>query len=196
MSHLDGIRLVLASASPRRLELLRQIGIEPLVEPAHVDETVPEGTSPEEAVVALAESKAREVVAHHRGEDLVVLGADTLVVVDGTALGKPEDDAAAAEMLSRLSGRTHQVVTGVAVIAAATGETRSGRATTEVRMRPLSDGEIAAYVASGEPHDKAGAYAIQGRAAVFVEGIVGDHSNVVGLPLPLLDRLLADLRAH
>lgn len=194
MSHLDGIRLVLASASPRRLQLLRQIGIEPLVEPAHVDETMTDGTPPEEAVVALAESKAREIADRHRGEDLVVLGADTLVVVDGTALGKPEDDAAAAEMLRRLSGRTHQVVTGVAVIATATGDSRTGLATTEVRMRPLADDEIAAYVASGEPRDKAGAYAIQGRAAVFVEGIVGDHSNVVGLPLPLVDRLLAELR--
>ncbi|QGG96832.1 Maf family protein [Actinomarinicola tropica] len=185
--------LVLASASPRRLDLLRQAGVEPAVEPADVDETSPPGATPESLAVGLARTKAQEVAAGHAGEDLVVLGADTVVVVDGRILGKPTDADDAARMLSALSGRTHHVVTGVALVDARTGRTVDGLARTDVRMRHLDAEEVAAYVATGEPLDKAGAYGIQGLAAVFVEGIEGDYTNVVGLPLPLVDVLLRQL---
>lgn len=185
--------LVLASASPRRLDLLRQAGVEPAVEPADVDETPPPGASPESLAVGLARTKAQEVAARHAGEALVVLGADTVVVVDGRILGKPVDVADATRMLTELSGRAHRVLTGVALVDARTGRTVDGLARTDVRMRHLDADEVAAYVATGEPLDKAGAYGIQGRAAVFIEGIDGDYTNVVGLPLPLVDVLLRQL---
>ncbi|MBK5221645.1 MAG: septum formation inhibitor Maf [Acidimicrobiia bacterium] len=191
--------VILASASPRRLELLRQIGIEPTVEPADVDETLDPGADLAVAVVELARAKADAVARSRlllsdRPIEAVVIGADTLVVVDGEPLGKPASPADAAAMLRRLSGRSHQVMTGVAVVHLTSGRTLDAVATTDVHVRAITDDEIDAYIATGEPFDKAGAYAIQGRAAVFVEGISGDHSNVVGLPLPLVDRLLRTLR--
>jgi septum formation protein len=188
--------VVLASASPRRLELLRQIGIEPVVEPADVDETLTDGVDVAAAVAGLAGTKARTVAARHQGERILVLGADTLVVLDGEPLGKPTDEADARDMLGRLSGREHHVMTGVAIIDTATGTDVGGVETTVVRFRALSTDEIDAYVATGEPLDKAGAYGIQGGAAAFVEELVGDHSNVVGLPLPLVERLLGELIAR
>lgn len=189
------VPLILASASPRRVELLRQVGVEPQVEPADVDEELAPGADVSTSVLRLAREKARTVAARHQGEAVLVLGADTLVVVGGVALGKPTDPDDAAAMLTSLSGRSHQVLTAVAVVDAASGRATDGLAVTTVRMRRIDAGEIAAYVATGEPLDKAGAYAIQGRAAVFVEGIEGDFTNVVGLPLPLVHRLVGELRA-
>jgi septum formation protein len=187
--------VILASASPRRLDLLRQIGIEPVVEPADVDETLEPGVDVAAAVAGLAATKARAVAAGHRGQRVIVLGADTLVVLDGEALGKPVDEADARDMLDRLSGREHEVMTGVAIIDATTGGDVGGVETTIVRFRDLDPDEIDAYVATGEPLDKAGAYGIQGGAAGFVAELTGDHSNVVGLPLALVQRLLEQFRS-
>jgi septum formation protein len=177
------VPIVLASASPRRLDLLRQLGVDPVVDPADVDETLAPGVDVSSAVLALARTKAATVAARHPGEDAVVLGADTLVVVDGRPLGKPLDDDEATTMLRALSGRSHQVVTGVAVVDPSSGRSTDGIALTTVRMRHIEPAEIATYVATGEPLDKAGGYAIQGRAATFVAFVSGSYSNVVGLPL-------------
>ncbi len=180
--------LLLASGSPRRRELLDQIGVAHEAFAVGVDEQPHAGEAPHAMVERLARAKAaagREAVAGER----VVLGADTTVVLDGVALGKPGDAAAADAMLARLSGRSHQVVSGVAV--AAGGEIASRCVTTEVAFRELAPAERAAYCASGEPLDKAGGYAIQGLGAVFVRHIAGSYSNVVGLPLYDTARLLA-----
>lgn len=179
-------RLVLASASPRRAELLRAAGIAFDVKVADVDETQSVGETPDAYVERLAIAKA--VAIAERGELRAVLGADTTVVVDGAVLGKPIDASDATRMLRLLSGRTHLVLTGVALIApgAAGQESRPRRArvcTTRVTFAPLSEAELAWYVASGEPMDKAGGYAIQGLASRFVTGIDGSYSNVVGLPV-------------
>jgi septum formation protein len=183
--------LVLASASPRRRELLANAGIPFVVRPAHdVDETPLPGESGEEYVQRLAEAKAAAVEA---GPGEVVLGADTVVVVQGRLLAKPEDDAEAARMLEALSGRRHEVVTGICL--------RSGhrlvrdRGVTQVWFAQLSPSDIAQYVASGEPRDKAGAYAIQGIASRFASRIEGEYSNVVGLPVALVWRHLRALEA-
>jgi len=181
--------LLLASASPGRRELLDQIAVRHEVAPMDVDETPRPGEAPEELVERLARDKA--VAARGRAAPgQWVLAADTVVVVDGEALGKPADAAEAAAMLRRLSGRGHEVITGMALWRA--GETiRSRHVRTAVCMRPLSEADIAAYWATGEPRDKAGAYAIQGRGAAFVESIRGSCSNVIGLPLFELEAWLA-----
>ena len=166
---------VLASASPRRAELLRAAGFTFDVVVADVDETVHPGESADAYVRRVAAAKARAVTARVPGRR--VLAADTTVVVDGEILGKPVDAAEAARMLRRLSGRTHQVLTGVCLDGACEVES------SDVEFVPLSGEEIAWYVASGEPMDKAGAYAIQGLAARFISGIRGSYSNVVGLPI-------------
>ena len=182
--------LVLASASPRRQELLRNAGITFEVQPAHI----PEDPLPGEAAKDCAERLAREkalAVAHQRPHD-VVLGADTVVVVggqhDGQLLGKPSDGADAARMLHMLSGREHQVITGVCLVVG--GQPSVASETTLVTVNEITDKEIADYVASGEPMDKAGAYAIQGIASRWIPRIEGDYSNVVGLPVALVWRLL------
>jgi nucleoside triphosphate pyrophosphatase len=186
--------LVLASASPRRQELLRNAGISFTVQPADVDETPLPGELPRECAERLARDKAL-AVWRLRPQD-VVLGADTIVVVDEAILGKPIDAADAARMLRQLSGRVHRVITGVCVVeAAGTGENRELRTaseTTLVTMNDLSDDEIRDYVATGEPMDKAGAYAIQGMASRWIPRIEGDYSNVVGLPVALVYRMLSD----
>jgi septum formation protein len=186
--------LVLASASPRRQELLRNAGISFTVQPADVDETPLPGELPRECAERLARDKAL-AVWRLRPQD-VVLGADTIVVVDEAILGKPIDPADAARMLRQLSGRVHSVITGVCVVeAAGTGENRELRTaseTTLVTMNDLSDDEIRDYVATGEPMDKAGAYAIQGMASRWIPRIEGDYSNVVGLPVALVYRILRD----
>jgi septum formation protein len=186
--------LVLASASPRRQELLRNAGISFTVQPADVDETPLPGELPRECAERLARDKAL-AVWRLRPQD-VVLGADTIVVVDEAILGKPIDPADAARMLRQLSGRVHRVITGVCVVeAAGTGENRELRTaseTTLVTMNDLSDDEIRDYVATGEPMDKAGAYAIQGMASRWIPRIEGDYSNVVGLPVALVYRMLSD----
>lgn len=178
--------IVLASASPRRRELLASLGLAFDIQPAEGPENTPETGDAGEAVRRIALGKARAVAAL-RPEDMVI-GADTVVELDGRILGKPADEAEACAMLRSLSGRTHRVYTGVAVIAG--GRERTEAAVTHVRFRTLSEREIAAYVAGGEPMDKAGAYAAQGKAALFVEGIDGDYFNVVGLPLCTLGRML------
>jgi septum formation protein len=190
--------LVLASASPRRQELLRNAGISFTVQPADVDET----PLPDELPRACAERLAREkalAVWRTRPQDRV-LGADTIVVVDETILGKPADAADAARMLRRLSGRVHCVITGVCVVEAvargqlpvASGELRTASETTLVTMNELSDEEIRDYIATGEPMDKAGAYAIQGMASRWIPRIEGDYSNVVGLPVALVFAMLRE----
>jgi septum formation protein len=177
-------RLILASASPRRRELLSQIGVVFDVDAAHVDE----GDDPRVNAV----EKARAAAARHRGEDAVVLGADTEVVLDGSVLGKPGGDAHAREMLRRLSGRSHAVVTAYALVDCTTGRELVRSVETEVTFRHLTDDDIDAYVATGEPLDKAGAYGIQGRGAVLVDRIDGDYFTVVGLPLADLAAALRD----
>lgn len=184
--------IVLASASPRRAALLQQIGLPFRVEPSALDENGASpgdpGESPETRACRLARAKAEEVAAC-LGRGLII-GADTIVICDGIIFGKPRDAADARETLLRLAGRTHQVVTGVAVVEAETGRAEVAAAVTAVRMRAFDPVEAAAYVATGEPLDKAGAYAIQGRGALLVEQIEGDYFNVVGLPLTTLAELL------
>jgi septum formation protein len=180
--------LILASASPRRRDLLRALLPEFRVVPADVDETL-DGRDWPAAASRLALRKARTVAA--RVGAGVILAADTLVILDGEALGKPAGPDAAREMLERLRGREHEVVTGVAVVEAATGREASCAVTTRVRMAAFSDATIATYVASGAPLDKAGGYAIQDLDGALVAGIEGSYSNVVGLPLEETSRLLA-----
>jgi septum formation protein len=185
------VRLVLASASPRRAELLRAAGIDFDVLMANVDESVHPGETPAQHVARLAEEKALRVLPEARNRP--VLGADTAVVVDGEILGKPADPADAGRMLRILSGRQHQVMTGIALIPEPARAGLDGSITlsdgievTTVEFAPISPAEIAAYVGSGEPMDKAGAYAIQGLASRFVTRIEGSYSNVVGLPVALV----------
>lgn len=183
------MRLILASASPRRAELLRAAGIEFEVSPADVDERFLAGEKPEGAVVRLAEQKAAAIAAGQ--PDAVVLGADTTVVVGGEALGKPADGADAARMLRLLSGRAHEVLTGICLRAA--GRKLVHLEATRVRMLKLSEAEIAWYLSTGEAFDKAGAYAVQGLASRFIGGIDGSYSNVVGLPISSVYELLKEL---
>lgn len=182
--------LILASRSPRRAELLAAAGFAFDVLAVDVDETPRAGESPRDYVERLAVEKAQAVAALRPGE--VVVGADTTVVVDGRILEKPRDAADAAAMLRALSGRAHEVLTGVAVVAS--GRIRTGVESTLVWFDPLSDADIAHYVASGEPMDKAGAYGIQGWASRFIPRIEGSYANVVGLPVQLVARLLPEVR--
>ena len=181
--------LILASASPRRRELLGRFAVPFRVIPARGAETAPEGLTPGELVRCLAEHKAAEV-AEGEGPESVIIAADTVVEIDGEILGKPGTPERAAEMLRRLSGRTHRVWTGVCV---RQGErVLSAAEETAVRFRELEEEEIRAYVATGEPMDKAGAYGYQDRACLFVERIEGDYFNVVGLPMDRLGRMLRE----
>jgi septum formation protein len=175
--------LVLASASPRRAELLQRAGIAFETVAADVDETQLAGEPAEDYVRRLAGWKAGRVAASHPGR--AVLGADTTVVVDGEVFGKPADAADAARMLARLSGRSHLVLTGVCLISP-DGNAETAAAVTTVEFRPLTADEISGYVQTGEPMDKAGAYAIQGGAAGFVSRLDGPYDNVVGLPVALI----------
>lgn len=179
-------RLYLASSSPRRRELLEGMGIEYVLRAVPTDEET--NASPREAVAVLARRKA-EAAAAGLTEGLV-LGADTLVALSGKAMGKPRDAGEACAMLEALSGKAHQVYTGVCLVDAATGISRVEVARTDVYFRDLSPEEIRAYVATGEPMDKAGAYAIQGGAGKFVERIEGSFRNVMGLPVELLAEML------
>ena len=180
--------IVLASASPRRRELLEKVGVENLVIiPAKSELPAPEGASPDEAVRLISLGKAREVAEQCPPGD-VIIAADTVVSIDGRILGKPQGEGTAADMLRELSGRVHEVYTGVTVISG--GEERVECERTAVRFRPLGEDEIAAYVATGEPMDKAGAYGAQGRGALLVERLDGDFFNVMGLPVLRLSRML------
>jgi len=180
-------RVILASASPRRAELLRAAGIDFDVRPADIDETIQLGETPESYVRRLAETKAR--VVHERDGDQTVLAADTVVVVDGEILGKPADEADAIRMLRLLSGRRHDVLTAVSIFHP--GQIVDTRVdTTTVEFCSLADAEVEWYVGTGEPMDKAGAYAVQGLASRFVLRVEGSYSNVVGLPIALVYQML------
>jgi len=203
--------LILASASPRRRELLAQAGYVFEVRPAHVNEDARPGEGATAYVTRLAREKAEAVYNRGQGdlgtreqkdtgpdadaavEGLVVLGADTTVEVDGQILAKPEDAADAARMLRLLSGRTHRVITGVAVVTARGAHVAAE--VTGVKFLTLSEAEIAAYIATGEPMDKAGAYGIQGRAAKWIPRVEGCYFNVVGLPLALVSTMLEGIKA-
>lgn len=182
------VPVILASASPRRLALLGRLGIDPRVQPAHVDETPQPGEQPRAQVARLAAAKAAAVDAP---QGALVVAADTVVVLDGAVLGKPASAAGAVAVLGALSGRDHLVLTGVHL--RRDGREAAAVAATTVWFRALSDREIAAYAATGEPMDKAGAYGIQGAGGAFVDRIVGSDSNVVGLPLADVVRLAARL---
>ncbi|MBS7225466.1 MAG: septum formation inhibitor Maf [Clostridiaceae bacterium] len=181
--------LILASASPRRQELLRLITEEFTVVPADADETLPAGLPVANQIEVLAERKAADIFAKH--PDSVVIGSDTMVVIDGQPLGKPADADDARRMLKMLSGRAHEVITGLAVLSPV--GSRIGHRTTKVQFRDLSDGEIERYLATGEPLDKAGAYGIQGKGATLITGIDGDYFSVVGLPVSMLYTMLDEL---
>ena len=187
--------LVLASASPRRRELLSQVGLNACVVPADVDESVLPGELPEGHVIRLSTAKALAVAARPDVAGRYCLGSDTVVVRDGAILGKPADAEEAAAMLHSLSGRAHQVVSGYAVHDLASSRTVSGAVITTVWFKELTDSEIAGYIASGEPFDKAGAYAIQGLGAFMVPRIEGSYPNVVGLPLCEVIAALEELGA-
>ena len=181
---------MLASSSPRRRVLLEELGFDfVIVEPVS-DESF-DHSDPKTRVIINAEAKARSVSNHFSGS--LIIGADTVVYLDNCIFGKPVDSEDAKEMLEKLSGRNHQVYTGLAVLNTLTGEMQSRAACTEVIFNKLSREVIEAYVASGEPLDKAGAYGIQGYGGVFIAGIVGSYSNVVGLPLELLREMLQNL---
>ncbi len=190
--------LVLASASPRRQQLLRNAGIPFSVYPANIPEVPLSGESPRACAERLAREKARAVLRQQAGK--LILGADTIVVVDGEILGKPRDEADAMRMLRLLSGRSHQVITGVCLLGALRTENPKLETvfedirseTTLVTMTTLSDEDIDSYIASGEPMDKAGAYAIQGMASRWIPRIDGDYLNVVGLPVALVQTMLQE----
>jgi septum formation protein len=180
-------RVILASASPRRRELLTLIGIDHEVQPANIDESYLAGETPRQHAERLAREKAAAIDAG----DAVTIGSDTIVVVDGDVLGKPRDRQHAAEMLRRLSGRSHVVMTGVA--ARWQGKIVSGLEEVDVTFRHLTDNEIGRYIDTGEPMDKAGAYGIQGYGATIVDRVDGDYFAVMGLALNRLVRLLRDV---
>ena len=186
-------RLILASASPRRRELLRQAGFTFEVVAPEVDETYPGGEDPAAFAERLALAKAAQIAQRFTAkDDVVVLGADTVVVADGEVLGKPVSADDARAMLRKLSGIAHRVITGVALAAPGAARRAVGHEVTRVFFRPLTEEEITAYVATGEPLDKAGAYAAQGQASRFVTRVEGCYFNVVGLPVALVDRLLRE----
>jgi len=181
--------LVLASTSPRRRELMKALGLQFQVIPSLAEENFNVESTPSQIVTELATRKARHVaenIQHSQGLRRIVIGADTIVVCDGCIIGKPSDDAHAKILLQTLQGREHQVFTGVCVIETTTLHAHTGVCETKVHMKSLSNIQIERYVATGEPADKAGAYAIQGIGAQFIHSIAGDYFNVVGLPLAWL----------
>ncbi|MBQ2926601.1 MAG: septum formation inhibitor Maf [Ruminiclostridium sp.] len=182
------MNVILASASPRRKELLSLFGVPFVIRAADIDETMDPGKAPYDEVGRVSRLKA--LAASHEKED-VVIAADTIVVCEGRILGKPHDAAEAAAMLRLLSGRDHQVMTGCTVLRGERCETFTE--VTDLHFRPLSEKEIARYVQSGEPMDKAGSYGIQGGAALFCERLVGDYYNVMGLPVCALGQVLRDM---
>ncbi|HJZ78333.1 MAG TPA: Maf family protein [Vicinamibacterales bacterium] len=184
-------RLVLASASPRRAELLAAAGYDFTVDPAHVDESERAGETPENYVLRVAGDKARTVAARRRNPGEVVLGADTTVVANGEILAKPADESDAVRMLRTLAGVVHHVFTGVVVVSA--DRELAEVVATRVHVLPLSIEDIQWYVRTGEPMGKAGAYAIQGRASRFVDWIEGSWSNVVGLPVATVNEMIKRL---
>lgn len=186
-------KIVLASSSPRRQELIRSLGVPYDIRASHADETTEPGLAPEAIVETLSLRKASAVYeALDRAErrDAVIVGSDTIVVLDGAVLGKPRDEADALRMLSALQGRTHTVYSGIACIDGATGRSQAGHRETQVKMKAMDEARIRHYIATGEPMDKAGSYGIQGIGATLIEGLQGDYFNVVGLPVALLVDML------
>ena len=186
------MRLILASGSPRRAEILQSVGLPFIVLSSAVDETPIPGETAQEMVRRLAAAKA-ELVAQRAIGPAIIVAADTVVTLDNTIFGKPRTTEDARQMLEKLAGRTHSVITGVALIRLPDVERREFHEITHVQFGPLDDEEITRYLASGEPFDKAGAYAIQGRAGRYITRIEGCYYNVVGLPLARLCAALADL---
>jgi len=184
-------RFILASSSPRRRELLSRVGLDIEVIPSGAEEILDQELPPEILVQELALLKAAWVAAKQRS-GCIVLGADTVVAIDGVVLGKPQDAEEARRMLERLSGNTHEVYTGICVIDTTDSKSVTAYERTEVKFKELTELEIEAYIESGEPLDKAGAYGIQEKGALLIEGICGDYFNVVGLPLNRLYSLLND----
>ena len=191
------MKLILASSSPQRAEVLRNAGFLFEVVPAHVDESRREGETAGDLVRRLAETKARVAAAGlpQANHPAIVIGTDTVISLDGLILGKPADAQNAREMLRRLSGRTHEVVSGLAVLSWPPGERLVEQENTRVTFATLKESEIDDYVASGEPLNKAGAYAIQGLGGRFVERVEGCYFNVVGLPLARLCRILREMQS-
>lgn len=184
------MQIILASQSPRRRELLTQMGLPFTVRVADIDEQLQRDLPPAELVARISAEKAAAVAAEVNDPDALIIAADTVVTVDGTVLGKPRDEADAKRMLSLLSGRAHRVFTGFTLQQGARVVSHSEE--TEVHFRPLSDEEISAYIATGEPMDKAGAYGIQGRGSLLVRSLSGDYFNVMGLPVCALGQALKE----
>lgn len=181
------LRIILASASPRRADLLKQIGVEFDIAPSEVGELPHPDEAPADYITRIA--RAKVITVARKRESGLVIGADTVVVLDGHLLGKPNDEADASRMLRQLSGKWHAVMTGVALFDVATRGEVADYDKTLVKFAQLTDTEIEWYISTGEPMDKAGAYGVQGRAGLFVEEIAGNYCNVVGLPIPLVYRL-------
>lgn len=195
MSKANQPSIVLASASARRKELLAGLGLTFTVQPSVASEVVEEQVSPDEFVTILARRKAQDVafsLADYEDDSYLVIGSDTVVVVDGEILGKPEHEEEAFRMLSKLSGRTHTVYTGLCIVDTATGREKVGYRATDVTMRELTPDRIRRYIATGEPMDKAGAYGIQGYGATLVSHLDGDYFAVVGLPVALTSDFLEE----
>jgi len=184
-------RLILASASPRRRDLLAEVGLRFEVIPSSVEEEHQDGLSPLEVARTLAGEKAADVAS--RFTSGIVIGADTIVVLDGEILGKPKDPEDAFQMLRRLSGRSHEVITALVLIEAESGKMMTGQETTRVFFKEMTDREISAYISTGEPMDKAGAYGIQGKGMLLVRRIQGCYTNVVGLPMMKLTEMLSEM---
>ena len=176
-------KIILASTSPRRKELLEQIGLEFLIEPSGYEEDMNQKMSPEELARFLSHQKALDVAEKHKGEDSLVIGADTFIAFEGGVLGKPHTAEKAKEMLSAMSGKAHSVLSGFTIIDTKDDKIISKAVETRVYFRDLSEEEINAYIASGEPLDRAGAYEIQGLGGLLVDKIEGDYTNIVGLPV-------------
>lgn len=181
--------IILASKSPRRQELLKLLGLEFTVHTADIDEHMDPSLPPEQEVARVSAEKARAVAKDCAEEDIII-SADTIVVIDGQILGKPKSEADAIRMLNLLSGRRHEVMTGLTILSGGQSQTRVVR--TGIEFRRLTDREIDAYVATGEPMDKAGAYGIQGRASIFVSHLDGDYFCVMGLPVCTLTQMLRE----
>jgi len=194
---MPAMKLILASASPRRAEILAAAGIPFELRAATIDESRLSGESPEQMVERLARAKAEAVASGvYFSGPCIILGADTVVVADSEILGKPHNTASARQMLLKLHGREHSVITGFALLRAQDGEIRSGYESTRVWLSSMTDAEVDTYVATGEPLDKAGAYAIQGIAGRYIPRIEGCYFNVVGLPLARVWHALTDLGWH
>jgi septum formation protein len=191
--------LLLVSQSPRRAQLLENAGFLFRVDTVKISETIEENVNLNEAIERIAQAKAQAYLEAHKslkGQEILVLSADTMVVIDGRALGKPKNSAEAAQFLSLLSGRTHEVTTGIYIENLKTRQFFRGHATTKVEFRNLSAREISDYISGGEPMDKAGAYAIQGEGQKFVKNIMGSQTNVIGLPMEFLETTLQQKGWH